>query len=385
MLNLIFKIRWTKLFIIVFSLFLIVFWDCGHRKPYYRQDIKIGYNINLHESEIRNRLILIGDAGASTEGEEVLVGLTIWAARIPDRTVVTFLGDNIYPAGMPKVNSPQRMDAEGRIAAQLTTIHESGARGIFIPGNHDWQRGLSGLLSQQKFITESLGDSSFLPIDGCPGPVSIDLEMVRLIIIDSDHLLYSTIPWQSKCSNTNQEEFFRTFGRLIKTSGQRKVVILAHHPLATHGPHGGFFDWQDHIFPLTHLSNLLWIPLPGIGSLYPLIRWNVVRSSQDLNSEIYQKMISQLEEAMSSNPPLIYAAGHEHVLQVLEGDNAVRYVLVSGAGSRKILTAVGHGEDTIFAHRHTGFMVLDFLKNGKVLLQVVEPGDGEIVFQKWLD
>ena len=99
-------------------------------------------------------------------------------------------------------------------------------------------------------------------------------------------------------------------------------------------------------------------------------------------------MINRLNKAFAvsgadKTPLLIYAAGHDHSLQVLKG-RATDYLLVSGAGSNVKLSKVKHGKNTLFAHKHTGFMVIDFLENGKVVLRVVEPANKEVVFHHWL-
>ena len=54
-----------------------------------------------------------------------------------------------------------------------------------------------------------------------------------------------------------------------------------------------------------------------------------------------------------------------------------KYNLVSGAGSQAKLLGVSHGDDTLFAHQHTGFMVVDVMRSGEVFLRVIEPEDSE--------
>ncbi len=34
---------------------------------------------------------------------------------------------------------------------------------------------------------------------------------------------------------------------------------------------------------------------------------------------------------------------------------------------------MSHGKDTLFAHEHLGYMAVDFVEDGRVLLRVVEP------------
>ena len=110
-------------------------------------------------------------------------------------------------------------------------------------------------------------------------------------------------------------------------------------------------------------------------------------SEQDTNGEDYTYMINQLNEAFSvpgrKTSLLIYAAGHDHSLQVLKGDRT-DYLLVSGAGSYEKRSPVTDGKNTLFAHEHTGFIVIDFLENTNVLLRVVEDGNKEVQFHHWL-
>jgi hypothetical protein len=79
-------------------------------------------------------------------------------------------------------------------------------------------------------------------------------------------------------------------------------------------------------------------------------------------------------EALASRTgraPVLYAAGHEHSLQVLRSD-VVDLVLVSGAGSPSEVTAVASGPNTVFAHEHAGFMALDVIRRA-IRLTVLEP------------
>src|SRR6187397_2150687 len=83
------------------------------------------------------------------------VSLTAHVAEAPERSIVVFLGDNVYPIGMPEDNRAELADARRRLAAQVLAV-PPGARGIFIPGYHDWARetayGLYSLRSQERTI-----------------------------------------------------------------------------------------------------------------------------------------------------------------------------------------------------------------------------------------
>ncbi len=359
---------------------------CSHKKPYYHPDVDKWKHTQITRNEIQQRIILLGDAGEPQEEEPVLQLLGKWSAILPDKSVVIFLGDNLYPSGLPPEDDRWRPEAERRLLGQINAVKNSGAKVIFIPGNHDWaEGGDAGLLAikrQQEFVTTTLNDQrSFVPQNGCAGPDFVDLPSVRIIILDSNLWINQTLTWQSNCPQSNKQEFLEKYKELLTSAGDREVIVVAHHPLDTHGTHGGFYDWQDHIFPLTRLESWLWVPLPIIGSLYPLIRWHVLEINEDKNGPLYREMVNQFTEIMLENSPLVYAGGHDHSLQVLEGGEAADYILVCGAGAQVKLTKVGHGQNTLFAYHHTGFMVLDFYKSGGVLLKVVEPKEKEVVFQ----
>jgi hypothetical protein len=365
---------------------------CSHVNPYYRSDDLKPANISIAKEQIKSRILLIGDAGQTQKNDLGLARLLQWASLIPEKTTLIFLGDNIYPAGLPTENNPSRKEAERRLMAQINVIQQSEAAGVFIPGNHDWaDNGLSGRIAVRReadFINRILtGEDNFLPMKGCAEPAIIDVDGARIILLDT-HIWYEDEPEKifTDCPTSNPREVFEQLKQIIAdTSPDLKIVVVGHHPLVSFGPRGGHFFWKDHLFPLTRLVHWLWIPLPGIGSLYPLARSTFMKDRNDQGSAYHQRMKAHLTEAFSQHKPLIYAAGHDHTLQVLGGGPAADYLIVSGAGSQDRLYDVGHGDETLFAHRHAGFMAIDFLDDGRILLRAVEPGDTEVLFELWLD
>jgi len=358
--------------------------------------------MEFDSQQLCQRLLLIGDAGWPRSPEPVLLSLRDTAHEELDKTRIIFLGDNVYLNGMPPEAGKERSAAEGRLNRQLEAVSDSGAKGVFIPGNHEWRKSSYKSAApdfavrpkaEAKFIHARLGGGAdFRPQPGCLGPDYIDLPGVRLIIFDSalliDRLATPDPALAKDATGANPASFFQSLSELLRTGGDRKVIVLAHHPPATHGQHGGFYDFRDHIFPLTRLpqTHWLWAPLPVIGSLYPAVRL-AKNDPENLSSPAYQEMNKKLLSAFRAKPPLFYAAGHEHNLQILTGSKAGSYILVSGAGSKTMLTTATHGTDTIFSHLHTGFMALDFMRNGDVLLRVIEPADKEghsiVAFSKW--
>lgn len=329
---------------------------------------------------------LIGDAGAATRESPVLVALkkdVIERARHSE-VVVVFLGDNVYEKGLHPPSHPDHEQEVERLEAQIEVLRGAGARGVFIPGNHDWgysdERGLEQIKRQEEHIVAAAREDvniSMLPAAGCPGPVLLPVgRTVLLALLETDLWLRDDLPGP-ECAYTSTDESLEGLRAALNENAageNRQVLVLAHHPLETYGRHGGHYSTKEKIFPATELWDPLFIPLPFV---YPLVR-KIVGSPQDLSSSRNEEMRDQLIRVFLEFPqqPLVYAAGHDHSLQVLDGrEYGVRFSLVSGAGSR--LTPVGD-RDALFTagekDGELGYMRLEFMREGGVLLSVVTDG-----------
>ncbi|MFQ5600537.1 MAG: metallophosphoesterase [Candidatus Krumholzibacteriia bacterium] len=362
---------------------------CALSSAYIRADAGHGVPPAAPDA-IDSTLLLIGDAGlpALNGPEPVLQALRAEAELDPERTLVVFLGDNIYPNGSGLLGENDREHAETVLRLQVEAVGESGARGIFIPGNHDHRSDDWKAIQRQGEYIESLGYArvELLPRNGCPGPEVLDLgEHLRLILIDSVWWIDDrpvSDEARPGCATSSDEEVLAAISAALAAAPDRRAVVVAHHPLAAHGQHGGFFTWKDHVFPLTKVKSWLWIPLPVLGSTY--VWWRTHgHFGQDLSSSQYRHMIESLDEAFSVRPPLVHAAGHEHNLQVLEGGSNLAYVLVSGAGSVARAEHVSRGDDTLFASPEAGYMRIDALRDGRVRLEVVEVGETGAIRRPW--
>lgn len=344
---------------------------CSHTLPYVRPDSSPGITSGiLPDDTLRTRLILVGDAG---EADAAVLGeVAVWAGQSPDRTLVIFLGDNMYPEGMTR---RRRGEADRRILPQIDAATGGGARALFVPGNHDWAdggaEGYEAVLAEAEYVADRLPhESGFLPLDACPGPVAVDrLPGLRIVAVDTQWWLHEGSKPTETCPQSSPQEFAAELSRLMDTD--RDVVIAAHHPLDGFGRHAGFSDWKEHLLP------------PLIGTVIAMKR-KLWPSNQEFKSGPYQAMTELFESALPERSEdrglLLWAAGHEHSLQVLDG-KVVDYVLVSGSAAKT--TPVGHGPGTIFAQSQPGFMVLDFLTSGRTRLRIIEPG-GDEVYAMWL-
>jgi hypothetical protein len=334
----------------------------------------------MPREEIAVSLYLIGDAGKpDSTGEPVLMALRHDLASRRSERVVVYLGDNAYPRGLPAPERPGRREAERNLAAQVEAVTSTDSRGYLVPGNHDWAKhgvdGWRSILRQEAFV-DSVGAGRVLlrPGGGCPGPSVVDIgARLRLVLLDTQWWLHSGPKPKdphSRCGADAEPEIVDSLRTVLRGAAGRLVVVAGHHPMRSGGEHGGHFDWTYHLFPLRAIKGWLWIPLPWIGSLYPAARQQGI-SSQDIASRAYQRLIADLSRALAASPPALFAAGHDHGLQVLSG-GAARLELVSGAG------IYGHSGEavpirgTLFARRASGFARLDVSKAGRARLAVLQ-------------
>lgn len=351
-------------------------------------------------------IFLIGDAGSKAyDGEPVLRELALQSDSLrPVRQFVVFLGDNVYPRGVPPVGHPNRDDAERRLAAQVMAIRRGSAQGLLVPGNHDWDRqgrdGWDSIRRQDSLVRQFGGsDVRLAPSGGCPGPDVVDLgRHVRLIAMDTEWWLHNDVKPigdTSPCPTKTYQEVEDSLAGALRDKGERHAIVLTHHPMQSGGTHGGHFTLNDHLFPLRNWKSWMWLPLPIVGSLYPASRQMGI-SNQDVSGGRYRSLRGAYERAFYHHPPLVVASGHDHDLQVIRGRRSgitwAAYQLVSGAGILGHASVVREIEGTLFAREAAGFMRLDVTRDGRVRLSVttVVPegerpaGESAEVYSTWL-
>jgi hypothetical protein len=353
----------------------------------------------------------IGDAGYAGPSNDAPIRAIGEASRditVPKMTI--FLGDNVYSSGMPPAGDGDRARAEGVLNDQLSVfLEDTTMRGLFIPGNHDWDGmgsdGRASITRQGEYIRAATrGRISLVPDSARPGPALVlRNDVLQVIALDSqwwlhghDKPLYPGLPNVSALTGEPADSATRAaiadslYGLLIEFHG-KVSIILAHHPLETHGPHGGHFGIQDHLFPLTNVVPWLWLPLPIIGSAYPLARMNGY-SPQDVSSAEYQSYIRMIGRAVNAvtargAQTVIVASGHEHDLQVIQPKNDLLY-LISGNGILNHASALSDGPNTVFASETAGYMTLDVYRNGGAMLRVVGTIGGgsapETLYEQWI-
>ncbi len=372
------------------GLLLLLLSSCSASRPYVASEYAGWETRPLPpDSGLVYRVFLIGDAGSpASEGfADPLPLLVDHMSAAGEQSAVVFLGDNIYCCGLPDSSDPGRATAETRLRRQLDAVRDHPGRVVFIPGNHDWRNsspgGLATLNRQEAYVEAYLDRGNvFLPDDGFPGPAVVELTPdITLVALDTEWWLTGDERPTGDAGDYDIEEsgdVLLQLSETIASYSDERVLVVGHHPIQSNGGHAGRFPIKTHLFPLTARWENAYLPLPIVGSLYPLFV-RIFGSKQDLAHPAYRALRNGLERSFGEHESLIYAAGHEHSLQYFRG--IVHDYIVSGGGARPEFVA--RGGQAGFAHANTGFVTLRYYADGSVWMEITEPdapGDG-VVFR----
>ena len=310
---------------------------------------------------VSHTFYLIGDAGNSNEekSKKIFATLEDRLEKADSSSTLLFLGDNIYPKGMPKIGASDRKLAEEKLNNQLALSKKFKGKTIFIPGNHDWYSGIEGLQAQGKIVNDYYkSKKAFLPRKSCAiDHVDIN-DNVALIVIDSEWYLqkwdkHPTI--NDDCDIKTREQFFTELESEINKNQKKTTIIAIHHPLMSNGTHGGQFSLRKQIFPLE--SD---IPLPVIGTMINFLRKTSGISPQDIQNKKYNTLVKRIKTLIQDKSNIVVVSGHEHNLQYVDNDNVKQ--IISGAGSKEEAARAINKND--FSFGHNGYAVLQVLKTG---------------------
>ena len=345
-----------------YLLLLIFITGCATYKSKYidekdLQDIRV-------EKEVSHTFYLIGDAGLSPIGG-MNPALKIFKDKLDKaskNSTAIFLGDNIYPAGLPdpKDSTMAYREAKSHLDAQLKTLQNFKGKPIFIPGNHDWYtEGLVGLEREEKYIQKMLGDKdTYFPQNGCPIDVVEVSDKVAIIVLDTEWYLTN---WDKrpgindKCDIKSREKFFLELEDAIKDNRDKTTIIAMHHPMASYGPHGGQFSMEKQFYP-----KKLPVPIPILGTFINVLRKTSGASIADLQNKRYRSLINRVTTLAQYSEKVIFASGHEHTLQYIVEKSTPQ--IVSGSGAKKGTTRLLNGSK--FTTGHMGYATLEIYEDG---------------------
>ena len=330
----------------------------------------LSFSVIAQEDTIIQRIVLVGDGGELTNGKHPVAEAIRKFVKMDKRTSVVYLGDNLYKAGLPDDQSIYYSEGKLILDAQLSVADSSDARVFMIPGNHDWENGGRGgyeaVLRQQQYVDLLFGrqNAYFYPKDGCPGPEEIDLgDSVLLVVFDSQWWIHphEKPGIESDCECKTTDELVTRLEEIIARNSKKLIILACHHPFKTNSVHGGFFTLKQHVFPFTDWRKNLYIPLPVLGSIYPVAR-SVFGTPQDLSHPSYTNMINQVTAAVKSHTNIIFASGHDHGLQLIKDSSY--YYIVSGGGCKT--NRVSESKKSLFVDQERGFAVVEVSKNKNV-------------------
>jgi hypothetical protein len=319
---------------------------------------------------VESVIYLIGDAGDADEHRHPVLrrlrnDIEDWSGALgrEGAVVVLYLGDVVYPEGLRVTEDFYPRDS-AIVQSQINVLAGPSARrfrsvGYFMPGNHDWgnardtEGGLQRLVNLEEFIDRrrAAGVDVYLrPDAGEPGPAIADVgQQVRILIYDTAWWLLAndTVPKRRMFSETQE---------VTRTTEGRFLIVAAHHPFQSASAHAGFVPfWKT--FGLRML-------LARSGAIM-----------QDLNSIVYRELTRELLSAFRSRPPLIFAGGHDHALQVIANDSfpLPRFSVVSGSASK--VSDTGHTKGMRYRASAPGYMRVVVQRNGRVDLFVIAAPD----------
>lgn len=321
-------------------------------------------------------VFLVGDAGLAIEGrspmlEKLKSDVEAWSAALARDSAVSiiFLGDNVYPDGVHDRGHPSFPRDSIHLWSQIGLLSgeaalEHNTVGLFLTGNHDWgnmvgRRALERVHNLEAELVRAREQGprvALLPPAGHPGPIVRDLRQnVRLVLMDSQWFLRED-------SEAARTIFFRDLRNALETAEDREIILLAHHPFATSGPHGVLASG-------TRSTGLLYL-LQRSGTLV-----------QDLNSPAYGSFRDRMRVTFQRTDriPLVFAGGHDHSLQVLDGlqPGDPRNILVSGSGSK--LSTISDTTGLRFGAVRPGYMSLVFRRDDTVDLFVTAGDPGRML------
>lgn len=378
-----------KTYTLLFLIFLFLC-GCSSQKPFYNNKEADWATKKMPEVPLKYSVYLLGGlADEEDSSNEILGMLQNHTEKSDSNHMIVFLSDHVYENGLPEENDVNRKAAEKKIDVQLNYLKNVKGKILFIPGDHDVIKGKrrrkESALWTKNYVEDKLGRKNiFLPDDDCPGPAEVLLtDDLILMPLNTQWWLQDKDEKNTDCEIKKELDWVNEIKDVVDNNQRKNILVLGHHPIISVGNHGGYFSLKDHIFPLTALQRGLYLPLPIVGSLYPLYRGGI-GSKHDFGYPRYKKLRDDLFTAFEGYNNVVYASAHEHNLQYFKYEKQ-DYII---SNSSNDVRWAGRKNKAHFTYADKGFVKLSYLQNGEVWMEIFVPDknkkEGNVVYRKRL-
>ena len=243
----------------------------------------------------------IGDWGTGLTGQiKVFEVFKINTKKYPYDFLLT-LGDNFYPAGVQTTNDPKWETVYGRTYGSLPiTIYP-------ILGNHDHMGNVNAQIAYSKIHPLWKLPSRYYSI---VQPLT-NQDTILFVALDTEAMLHK--------NDSNQLQWVED--QLLRSKARWKIVF-GHHPIFSHGSHGGNEYLRKYLQPI------------------------LVKTKTDL-----------------------FIAGHDHILELTGMKNGVFHAISGGGGGSDNAYPIKKDGDTIYGTTDGGFMDI-FISSEEIRLQM---------------
>lgn len=374
------KLKERAALLLVASATCLIASGCSDTRPFVRppaadDPLRIGTPAARPDGEDVLTFYVLGDWGTGdAKQRRVALALKQDVASLTEELVtapfVLGPGDNVYPDGLHQGwNHPAAIErlheTFGDIYSDIT-FADSNVVFHVIPGNHDHggraggKDGVGDVIHQETTAERLYPYWEYYPIDAeldsgtddstnyaelksanifelsTPQAIAVETSRVTIAGIDTQVML----ELYARGDSTTLHKHWRALDAIFARAAGWKL-LLGHHPVKTHGRHGGF------------RSPIWWVP--------PIVFFTIadklfLRRIQDLDHPAAQAFKRDLTEFMKQNDVAFYVSGHEHNLQLLRIDER-QFQLISGSAAK--LSEVSHDDDTFFSHKARGFVRCD--------------------------
>ncbi len=355
--------------------------SCSDTRPFLRQTdrARFGERDDRPDNASVVTFYALGDWGSGNANQKAVAEAlrADLSAIAPGRRTPPFVlaaGDNIYEHGLPEGwnNEIVTQTLERTFGQMYADIEYHGQPVPFhlVAGNHDHagkaggKNGMGDVIHQETTAERIYSNWEYYPISpeqnpdkndsteyvalkqkdiltlATPEQISLGeaaTKQVSIFAIDTQVLLDL---YDQKSQETLDAHWSR-LAALADGSPAKWKFLLGHHPIKSHGTHGGF------------RSAIWWVPPVILATLVDKLFY---RRLQDLDHPAYRQFQRDLTKFMDEHSITSYFAGHEHNLQFLTTGRD-HFQIISGSAGK--LTKVTHKGDTVFSHAAFGFVRFD--------------------------